>query len=145
MDQINILLELVGNSAVPHGNGEEIAVGDGEPGGDVDDLVPQAGLGSLVRAAAEHRQLGFVAVAVELGQACVPEFDYVHLKGGIGDLQGGEIGVGDRDGPGCAMARRGLDVEQLGHGEFPKRGVCDSVISGPASRGGRRRRRCGRR
>src|SRR5258707_1024753 len=80
MNEIDVLLEPVGDSRVPHRGGDEIAVSGDEAVSDGEDFVPCSALRLGVLLAGEDGHLRCCLVAIECGQVGVPQFEGVDFK-----------------------------------------------------------------
>src|SRR6201991_2983269 len=105
-DDIDELLEDVGDARVPHRHAEQVGVGGGEPGESALRLVPGAALLALGLRAGEHRHLGGRRGRPELGQRPVPQVPGVDPVVGMRLPVGVEERAGDRKGP--ARVRFGM-------------------------------------
>jgi hypothetical protein len=83
---------------------------------DAPDLVPRGRLAPVRRLAADHGHLRGRVVAGEDGQRLRPKVEDVDRRGGIRGAEGVEKRFGEPPGLGLRLTRRGLDVEQIGHG-----------------------------
>ena len=87
MDDVYELLEFIGDSAIPHRDGEKVSISTGEARGYGDDLVPKGRLLSFIGSSAEHRIFGAGAVTIEFGKAGFPQLENIDLKVGTPGLK----------------------------------------------------------
>ena len=105
---VDVLLEAVGNAAIPHRDGEKVAIGGNEAIGNADDLIPGRLLDGILIVAQDDVQFCRCLVAVEDRQVRFPEVEFVNHQVRILGAESVEIGLGDLNRFGFGAARRSL-------------------------------------
>jgi len=97
MDHIDIVLQAVGNTVIPHGDGEQVPVRSNEPAGDLNNLIPGCLLRGGLLLAQHDVDFGGCLVAVERGQVHIPQGKDIDVQVWILLAQGGEVCLRDLD------------------------------------------------
>ena len=90
MDHIDIVLQAVGNTAIPHWDGEQVPVRGNEPASDLNNLIPSCLLRRGMLLAQHHVDFCGCLVAVERGEVYIPQGKDIDVQVWILLAQGGE-------------------------------------------------------
>lgn len=120
-EYVNVVLQLVGNSKVPHWQTEQVLVSRFELVANIHNRLPSRALFIVKALPMKHLVLRVDSISIELGQLLFPQIEGDNFVARMRGLVPFNKGLGDQNGLRTLFAWGGFNVKQLGHNYlFPK-------------------------